>query len=515
MLKRLFSFEANPVLLYELRQMVRNRTVIGLMVLYLAALVAFLGLVLAARAWGNPVALDNGGFYSLGYANLSYETQIALFVFLIYYVFTTLALVAFAAFKTGSERLGESPVYTTMLRPRRLILGKMLFGVVLSLLFLCMTLPFLSAIYLLRGLDIRVLPVTAFVMFCMTQIHYFTAVALMLGAKNRRRLVALLLPGLALQFLFGFFTLTQCCDISTSLVFHVSGPEFWYGVGMLVTVFLLSMLAVFILSMVQVAPEASNRMLPVRVTLGIVQLLLGLAILGVCVVGISKGMYWSDYNYVLVPGLLVWLVIPFLFVFFICERDDWSPRIRRTIPRSTWGRLLVFPFYTGAANAMVWSVLSLFWSAFCITAFMSVFSSAPDVRDYFQAGIVGTATYGFLFFDYCATSLILYNLLLCRRMSRQWNWVPLVVFLVLIVLLGLFLDLVGSAFGIDFLSEFLDFPILPLPWLQEEMKFVIAQGWIAGAWFLLLSPVGVPWLYIKFKRFRREDPLQNSFVPPS
>ncbi len=503
-MKRLFSFDANPVLLYELRQMVRNRTVIMLMALYLAAMVGFLGMLLVGRQSGNPIDFD-GVFFSWGYhSGTSYETRSAMVVFLIYYMFTSITLVAFAAFKTASDCLQESPGYSTTLRSRQMVMGKMLFGIVLSLLFLTMTLPFLSVVYLLRGLDIRLLPMLAFMSFAMTQLHYFTTMALFLGAKNRRRLVALLLPWLGIQLLFAMFSMTSVCDLAASFVLYNRGMETWIGLAVLILLFFLSMLSIFILAMVQVAPEASNRMLPVRVTISIVQLLLGIPLLIVCIVGVFKKLDWNELSYVVVPNMLVWVVLPFLFVFFICERADWSPRIRRTIPRSFWRRLLVFPFYTGVANAMAWSFLSLLWMSFLVAFFGSVFfSSLGSVVD-FNAAVVGTATNGVLLFNYCATTLLLYNIVFYRWISRQWNWLPLVVFMVLFILFYVFIEVFGNIFGIDFLPSLLDLPFLPQPWFQGKMDFVIQQGLIAAVWLLLLALPGISWLYGNFKRFRGE-----------
>ncbi len=494
------------ILLYELRQMVRNQSVIVLMCLYLSALVVFLGAVLVARQNGGTVDL-NYAYFSTGngFHDHSDVSRLALALFLVYYLFTSLALLALAA-QTAADRLRESPVYCTMLKPRQIIWGHMLFGGTLSLLFLCMTWPFLSVVYLLRGLDIRLLPLAAFVFFGLTQLHYFTAMALALGVKSQGRLYALLLPALAIQLLLAVFGLTQACDMTVAMLTETM--LLFYTV---ILVFLFSMIALFLLAMIQVAPESSNRMFPVRVTLGAIQFLLGLAFLAVCVLklaGVQMDLNDSAATIPVLLFVLLWIVLPFLFLCFICERPDWSPRIRQEIPQTAWRRLWAFPFFTGSANAMTWAVLSLLWMALLTGIFAIAFPEKFQTVGPRQA-LAGTLTYAVLLFDYCATTLLLYNILLQRWIARQWNWLPLAALLVLFTLCCVFIDALDRVFGGSFgirknLPKIFDLPFLPLPWFQEGRSFIIWQGVIAGVWLGLLAVPGVPWIRRKWHEFKNE-----------
>lgn len=502
----MIKYEPNPMLLFELRQIVRNRSVLVLLVLYLAAMALLAGWVLVFPS--NFEALAKGGLSNLFRYYPETPARLTLLLFLTYYSFTTITLVGYAAVRTATDRLRENPAYDTPLPPRRLVMGKLLFGVTVSLLFLSATFPFLAVVYLMRGLDVRLLFWFAFFLFCMTQLQYFVTVALFSGAKTPARIAAMLLPALFIQFFMAFFTVTQVPEF----VYHLSMNIWDDPVATFVILSLIEavpMLILFLVCCVQFSPETSNRMMPVRVTLTVIQILLSLFLLGVAVHGFLSGQtdYDGYYRFAVVLNLPYWFSFPYLFAVFICERENWSPRIRRAIPRTFARRLLVFPFFTGASNAMVWSLLSLLLIApLPVIVYFATGGSFPEG---FTAGIFGGFSFGLLFFDYCATALLLYNLVFHRWISRQWNWLPLFLLLAVPVLGIFFLSAVtGLVAGVTFRPE--NAPFLPLPWFQESPDFVWIQWIVAVLWTAVLGVIGRPWIRRRFLEFHPDEPPSDT-----
>lgn len=215
---------------------------------------------------------------------------------------------------------------------------------------------------------------------------------------------------------------------------------------MLLPGFLIGLVVMFLhlLSAVQLAPENSNRMLPVRVVLAVLYgLFLYASTSGLLFLMNSHAVVSSHEKAFFIFFFLYVLVGPFVFtgfvLIFICERENYSARMGRSIPSEFLKRLLCFPFYTGAANAMVWAILFLLLKAVFVRFFCSalpVIFPPPLDSEEIQRFIVSDFSFNLLFFDYAATTLLLYNLVLHRYYSREWNWAPLTAFYTILAALG-------------------------------------------------------------------------------
>jgi hypothetical protein len=272
----------------------------------------------------------------------------------------------------------------------------------------------------------------------------------------------------------------------------------------------------FVFLTAQFAPATSNRMFPFRVILTIFQLFLSILFLisfiwETTFGDVSLFLFTSHLN------LAVFLfLIPFLFLYCICEPEKLSRRIKQTIPVSFPKRLLAFPFYTGAANAMVWCVLTLFFEG-VILAFQIQF------RDFHHTSSEDIATpllcvffrFGLLMLDYCATTLLIYHLLLRRWISRSWNWVFPFVFVAVIILFLVFTNWIASQFLLPsfYPQKFLNhLKFLPTPRLESSVS-TFSMVWdelrIGVIWFLILAAIGFRWLYRRFNAFRRDTGTNN------
>ncbi len=498
-----FSFEANAVLLGLFRQMVRSRLVIVLLNLYLVALVGLLFGLMPKTGFLLDVIVVQFGVSNPGSSNL-----LVLLAFFLCYIFTSGTLVVFGSIRTAGERLGEHPMLTTTLQPRRIVRGKILFGVIFSLFFLSLTLPFLSVAYLMRGVDIRLIPFGAASCFGFTMLHYISVLPFYSGVSSRVQAALFTLPLLVLQgVLFWLGT--------TSFMYGVYDSAVRMNFGLFVSsfgfIFFVLLFPSYFVTLANYAPPSSNRMFPLRVAvagLGVIllvayfmtQLLLSYSLLDETV-----AEYFRSFRFVF------WWTVPFLFLTVICEEDRWSWRVRQTIPRSFLGRLLAFPFYSGLPGALIWAFLVVLGElaasgiGFLFQEEAGFIFGSKDLKPRIGQLLAGfSAT--LLLWDYCVMTVLFYHFFLRNRISRRWNWLPL---------FGITGGLLGVMIAMTILSEFFsinvpflehsDFWIvMPFPFWQDDFGPVMTQLAGAGPLAGLLVLTGLPWLRRRFKDFRRE-----------
>ncbi len=481
----------NPITLFELRQLVRNRTVLIAVGLYLTAMIIAIGFMLTVK---QPTSLVFFGF-GIGTAAKEFGHRAAVLLLLIYYVFTTLTLIGFGSVRIVADRLQENPIFQTTLPSWRFVLGKFWFGVITGLFFLSMTLPFLTVCYLMRGLDIRTLFFSVFLFFGMTQIQYLVAVAIYAGAKSVPRAVAWTFPFLFIEFFLSWFTILFIPNISL---------EYPHSPGLLLVALMCSIpMSILIglsmlFALVQLSPETSNRMLPLRLGFTVVQILLAVGFLGGIMFFNTSFREFADFLFGI--NYVYWFFYPLVFLVFICERDHLTPRIRQTIPKTQFRRCLAFPFYTGAANAMVWAVLSLLFEG--VILFVHQFLSKGFNVNW--SGYWSSFAFGLIFFDYAATTLLLFPR---RSFSRQWNWLPLFGLYAGIVLLAIFGRIILSMFGIPDHAWGLLATQYFLPFPRFGSTGVAWQLTIAAIWFIPLAIIGVAWIGKHWTAFNN-DPLR-------
>lgn len=492
--------EANPILVYELRQCMRNRSVIVAILLYLTAMAgataaATVGEIRLVSLCDNLFAfLLSFSFGSSGSPN----RELVYFLFLLHYLFSTAVLIGFGAFKTYSERKSGDLLYSTELSPGRIVRGKILLGLVVCLLFGSMTLPFLSVAWLGRGVDIVDLLVHFLLVFYLIMLHYMGTLAMFSGALKRSGFIARIFPWGIGQFLLFFLSLSIILeDVHNAL-------ELLPAVSLC---FLALCLLAGLFAAAQFAPESSNRMFGVRLGLSITLFFL--------VVGLFIRVLIAGYDHAddslwtalfLLPLYVLCYLVPYLFLVFICERGDGTDRMRRGIPRSGWRRIAAFPFYTGVAGAMTWSVgtivagLLFLWLLDCCSG--NTISTAPDYDP-----LYGMLAFLLLFFDYCATSLLFCRLFLRRRLQRHWYWIPVCVLIGGIISITFVVS--WFPYWMDELNDFFESAFyLPYPWPIDDKEAVAWQYMIGEIWLALLVLLGSPWILRSFRRFKRPEEIR-------
>lgn len=482
--KKLRFPEVNPVLIYELRQLFRSRWALDLFGIYLAFLVFFfIGGLAFKDNWVIAHLLSHGIFYN----NLGF--QLAFGVLCSFYAFTTVLLVLHASFRMARDRLLEDTALETSLSAWRITAGKFQFGLLVGLLFVSLAFPFLTAAYLVKGVDLRMLVAGTVWFFGFSQLHYWLTIAFLAGAKTIPQGVSRCLPMLLLNFLLAFFWYLF-------LVINVLQddlPEISPGLGITLPMVLFPLLGgiLFLLSAIQFSPEQTNRMRPVRIVLTVFLLLQSLLTVllaqGTGAPGGSLLLAWSwGYFWICLLALPFWL--PCLVIVFICERDEIPARWRETLPTTFGRRCLAFPFCTGAACAMAWclAALAVKLATIGLVTLGHTLRPLPD----FQAVnriLWGDFSFFLLVFNYALTTLLLYNLLLKNRISRQWVWLPLgfaACVLGLLAFVDLFFHLPSFRLVLYHLWSS---PLVPRPW--NQIGRLASEGLVHRQ--LLL---GVPWL---------------------
>ncbi|MDR0336083.1 MAG: ABC transporter permease [Planctomycetaceae bacterium] len=378
----LFSVNINPLLLRELRQQVRNRFIITLINLYVAVLV----LVCLANLLFQQNSLQIHGVGGILFSGLAVTMGIACFF----------AVVVYTAFTTASERINNDLMFTSALKPSTIVFGKVFAGAILTVLLMSITAPFVMVAYLLRGLDIEMVARTFLGLFVMIQVCNGIAICLSSNIRTKTQMVGIICGG--------FFVFMTLLNFIISFIYFPFGSGvnpwiqlFWLFllIGSIYSIFLAAAIA-------SIAPSTSNRLLPIRLTVTVIyfgSLLISFVFSSPMVAGMPLGMTTDT----VVIWVYVWMgILAVLMLMPVCERETWSRRIKRTLPKNRFFRAVLFPFYTGSANSLVWLAL-LGFGIFVVVI--------TQTEEFFNTAAFDWLLFSFnwlLFsFDYCVTAMFL------------------------------------------------------------------------------------------------------------
>lgn len=434
-------------------------------------------------------------------------------VILINFTLAALTVCLHGAGRLIAERLNEDLMYHSTIRPFGIATGKFLSGFILSALFFSMTFPILTLIYLLRGVDLRTVAFAFLGSFLLVQTLHCFFLAFLAGVRRPMDIGVRSLP----LFLFVGMVLFFC----TMIVTHLDGSRY-FDFSMLVFwlfLFLLVPAALLLLTACQFAPISSNRMLPVR----IVMTALFVTLFSICLLFHFLLPHSYHFNHVYLAVLFS--MCPFLFFCFVavCERSEYGLRYRAGIPKSPLFRLLVFPFYTGDCNAILWLLLAILFGIVAIT--LGGGFSESRIRDLFPV----FSTY-LLTFDYAVLAVFLRNALRrfawVRRIfgngrkkrkstvsasrpavTNESTWIVAVVLLLTGTILSVFWSVVWNRIEPNQWKEM--FVFVPNPaWIydMDAGDGAVFQVKVALAVFLFLLPPVLLWTMLRLKRFKPIEP---------
>jgi hypothetical protein len=427
-----------------------------------------------------------------------------------------LFLPAYTGFRLAAERSDTNVdlLFVTTLRPRAIIWGKFVAAALIAVLIFSACTPFMVFTYLLRGIEapaiLVVVGIDFLVVLALVQLAiFFAVIPANLVVKGLLGVVALGTLVLAISAtLSGTFFLVYT-GASGILETRRGGVPFACMVGL----GLAAMSLLYSWSVALISPPSANRALGMRLTM------LGVWLATGVLFGISQLLLPDEQ----VP-LKTWLCSVAVLVFLqICiainEREQWTPRVARTIPRRGWLRLPAFLLYSGAAGGLLfalvlcgltWLVLEG-WQAFYLDQGLG---HARDgnvvIWEWAEFRIVALS----LLYTYCyALAAVFLRRMLGRRTTHTW--------VIMAILLGL-----GSAIPAvislllfrDFGSGRHDYVLYPNPfWAayaigtrQLRDSFFLGMGVVAG----IVTLLNAGWLVRQIRAFRPHRRQPTSLEPP-
>jgi hypothetical protein len=483
----------NPIVVKELRQAVQGK-------FFSVILMVFLGVLL----------LTMGLFLTQGSVSWSFDAGRDIFSMLLGILLGTCLLFvpAYTGIRLASERSDANVdlLFITALRPRSIIWGKFLAALVLTVLLYSACMPFMTFTYLLRGVDLP----SIFILLALTFILAAVGIqcAIFLGCIPANRVFRLIIGVAWLVFLvvtvipaFIALMIFPGALFSSGIGSQIGSWEFWRGAlsvlfSGLTLISLLALLAIALIS-----PLSANRALPLRIFVTGVWLLtgVGVAIWSIAINNIDPVAAWGSLHVLLYSiGLFI----------AVNERERLGQRVRQSIPRRRWLRLLAFLFYSGAAGGVVWSSLMIVLTLSSIVVwgilFPHMWSGGTTLNGFMGVMIV----MGLYAFSYPLGASLIRRRFLANRVAGGYTWVIAIVllgFTTMIIPLILFFAsgtwerewLIGSPVGVTFAFNVTDIHVL----VFNSLK-------IASVCAVLVGVLSVPWFVRQIRNF--QPPKQNT-----
>lgn len=479
---RKFDNWINPIAIKEMRQAVKSRFIAWSLIIFLLIQLAIIGaFLMLSEDLGQDFNTGRNVFMGLLAALLG----TCLFL-----------LPAFTALRFSMERSEQNIdlFFITTLRPIQIIWGKTLAALVLLLLFFSASMPFMTLTYLLRGLDIP----SAFILLGLD----FLVVA---GCIQLGILMASL-PGKAIaqaaRFLGGLFILFIVFSFTMQASFGIlyfgvgSSVGTWKFWGPALTTTIYSVMGIglmFVLSVTIITPRSANKALGVRIYLLFVWLV------STVVAGIWSFVMGNDLA---IKTWMITMVLLFCVTMYIaiCERQEWGPRIRRTIPVRKVFRIPAFFLYSGAAGGIALSITMIVATVLLAVLGEKAFSFGVSFSSDFDGRFMSTIVFALYTCCYSLTALFIRNTFLAR--SSRTNVTAVIALLLLVT--GSILPMV---FG---------FLLRANPWNKLSSRWFLGNPFIVfwerdiwhkcllftSIWTVSVIALNLPWFIRQIRSFK-------------
>jgi hypothetical protein len=334
------TWEPNPIVVKELRQAVRSWAVTGMLLLFLTVqFIVTIFFMLNQSFAINP----SSGIGREVFQSFLFVLTVVGFLFIPVYVGGRLT----------AERMegNVDMLYITTLSAARIIRGKLLCGIYLTVLFFSVCAPFMVFTNLLRGIDLPTVFVLLVIAFLLSVLSLQTAIFLscLPASKGLKILVGLPAGGLMMSLVGGMTAMAH--ELMREGVGSRLGTwNFWGPALSLLFVGLLLFGFMHLAAIALISPPSANRALPLRgYVTGAWLLTLGVAVVWAAqITRLEPIAAWAGFTTgVVILALLI----------AASEGDEQSVRIRRTIPSSGPRRGLAFFFYSGTAGGLAWTVV--------------------------------------------------------------------------------------------------------------------------------------------------------------
>jgi hypothetical protein len=476
----------NPVMLKELRQAVRGRFIVTVLSLsLLAQVVAVAGFMISG-------AIDMRSALVNPIGSVTFTT-----LFFVLFTATVFFVPLYSGIRMAVERSDTNVdlLFVTTIRPRTVILGKLMTTIALTALIFFASLPFLVFSYVLRGIDVLTILFVLFIAFF--AVCSAAVVALFLGCipatKPFRLILGLIFFGVAAMAYAGMAAMiTGFIRSSTATMFVTS--DFWTAVVSAIMVVAAIDAVLLVTTTVIITPAAANRALPIRMMMAIVWLV-SLAIAA-----------RLTFRFRDVSPILTWAIVQLFFITVVLcsavgERERWGPRVARAIPENPLKRFVAFLFFSGAGGGTLWALL---FYTLTIGAYELVLKTRPpsllSLERVVDAQVLGEAAMCFV--AYLLTAQLVRRKYLSHRVPARATWaIGLLVFLVVAVIPPLVL-LSGYSGTPQLKEQYETFTMLnPFPNFDGRAHPLRLP--VLMIWTLLVVTANAAWIATQWRAFRR------------
>lgn len=387
-------------------------------------------------------------------------------------------------------------LFVSTLTPGAIIRGKLLAATGLTLLIFSTCMPFLVLTYLLRGVD---LPTIFFVLaFAFSVCVLANALGVLAGSIGGTAIIrGIVHVGIVIALLYlGIGTVAMVgatLQMGTGWMF--GGRSAWWQYSLYLGSEALGVGLAYVLAVAMISPKTSNRMVIPRIYMTVVW----------AVVGVGLGL-WAEYKNQ-IDWLLPWTfvssaILIVLVVTSFAERDSWSPRVRRKIPRSIFLRPLALLFYTGSLGGMIWTALLFAGTiAGTLAAFDLIPTSVRLVKDLRESVLVFSILFGYML-CYCLTIAALRPWLL-KRLPTPNLAVLAAFFGVVTCLVPYFI----AFYRDERWQHSLPWYVLGNP-MALAMNYNAAKevvGYVVLVWLAVAIVAALPWAFGQWRRFQPRE----------
>ena len=477
-----FDFALNPIAVKELRQAVRGRFIVSVLVLSLLAQALALGGIMIGRQ------LDLSDMVS------GPRSFVMLFTVLVTACLLFVPIYSGARMAIERSDTNVDLIFITTIKPRTIIAGKMQAVLVIVALVFSASLPFLVFSYVLRGIDfisILVLLAAAYLVIA-TQAVIALFVGCLPVTKPFKGLLALVMLLVTLMVYGPMLAVMTESILRTGVA--LTTWDFW-SAALAITVSFLGFDAILIvLSTAMIAPPAANRALAIRTLFSVLwAITFGTAL-------------WAAIEANSLDILTAWAVAQCVFITLVMlsaigEREEWGPRIARTIPERPLRRAVAFLFFSGAAGGILWTLLffGLTLLAFYEAAWVLPSATLRNHRDV----LTSLAESVLCIVGYTMTALLIRRTLLANRVQPRMTWTLALLLLVLLAVVPPIVFFAMFAETDTFLTNFMYATIAnPFPMLGSARTADVRLPF-ASAWAMLATLTNLGWGLAQWHRFRR------------
>lgn len=392
----------NPIVIKELRQAVNGRFLAAVLILFL--LISLL--VLAVAMMGSDRQSTELGRNVMLSLNMILVGTCLLF------------LPAYAGFRFAAERNDNNTdlMFITTIPPRAIVWGKLLSTILLGVLIYSACLPFLTLTYLMRGIDLPtiflILGMGFLIICCGVMLALFAATT---STSRAFRVLLGLGVASALFLMFMFVGEISWEWTRWGIGSAFEEPAFWGAIASVLLAFGSYMALMYSFSVALISPPSANRAMPVRITMVGVWLLSGIAT-----------ALWATQE----PEIIwIWLIFCGIgwgaaMLIAACERDEWGPRVARTIPRNPLGRIVALLFYSGSVGGLLFAWVMLLSSIGAAWIMQELFARPGRFYNDWNFGSAAeiALALGFYGYAYAMAGVVLQRAALRKVLPREHTW---------------------------------------------------------------------------------------------